>query len=97
MPYSIRKSGSGFKVVNKKTGHAFSKKPMTKEKAKKQEAALHINAKESFDDVVNRILTGIFNESIKHNCKYAAEGCACSECEECKVNKKDGKTLIYKK
>jgi hypothetical protein len=56
MPYSIRKSNAGFKVFNKKTGHAFSKKPMSKEKAKKQVAALHINVKESFDDLVTNIL-----------------------------------------
>lgn len=56
MPYSIRKSGSGFKVVNKKTGHTFSKKPMSKEKANKQVAALHINVKESFKAAVGRIL-----------------------------------------
>lgn len=59
MPYSIRKSGSGFKVVNKKTNHAFSKKPMSKDKAKRQVAALHINVKdvkESFKAAVGRIL-----------------------------------------
>ena len=56
MPYAIKKSGAGFKVVNKKTGHAFSKKPMSKVKAKKQVAALHINVKESFDSAAARIL-----------------------------------------
>jgi len=36
MPYSIRKSDSGFKVVNKATGRKFSHKPLSKEKAKRQ-------------------------------------------------------------
>ena len=56
MQYSIRKSGSGFKVVNKKTNHSFSKKPMSNDKAKRQVAALHINVKESFEAAVVRIL-----------------------------------------
>lgn len=56
MPYSIRKSGGGFKVYNKKTGHAFERKPMSKAKAKKQIAALHINVKESFESAVAKIL-----------------------------------------
>ena len=56
MPYSIRKSASGFKVVNKDTGKSYSKKPITKSKAKKQLAALHINVKESFDSLVEKII-----------------------------------------
>jgi len=56
MPYSIRKSGSGFKVVNKETGKAYSKKPMTKSKAKKQMSALHINVKETFDSLFSKII-----------------------------------------
>lgn len=56
MPYSIRKSSSGVKVINKKTGRTFSRKPMSKEKAKKQVAALHINVKESFEAAVVKIL-----------------------------------------
>lgn len=57
MPYSIKKSGSGFKVFKKGTGKSFSKKPMTKEKAKKQVAALHINVKESrFDNCFAQII-----------------------------------------
>ena len=56
MPYSIRKSGSGFKVVNRKTGKAFSGKPISKNKAKKQVAALHINVKEAFDILFSKII-----------------------------------------
>jgi hypothetical protein len=58
MPWSIRKSGSGYKVVNKDTGKTYSKKPMTKEKAKKQLAALHINYNEekTFERALNEAL-----------------------------------------
>jgi hypothetical protein len=59
MPYSIRKSGSGYKVTNKNTGKTYSKKPQTKAKANKQLAALHINTNESFDQAVSRILTSL--------------------------------------
>lgn len=43
MPYGIRKSGEKFKVVNKETGRVFGTHS-TKEKAKKQLAALYIHA-----------------------------------------------------
>jgi hypothetical protein len=43
MPYGIRKSGDKFKVVNKETGRVFGTHS-TKEKAKKQLAALYIHA-----------------------------------------------------
>lgn len=47
MPWNIAKSGSGYKVRNKETGKTYSKKPMTKEKAKKQMAAMYANYNES--------------------------------------------------
>jgi hypothetical protein len=62
MPYSIRKSGQGYKVTNKKTGKTYSKKPMSKEKAKKQIAALHINTNESFEQTVIKLI-----EKLKHS------------------------------
>ena len=42
--------------------------------------------KESFDDTVNSILNKLFLETIvkEEHCKYAAEGCSCNECSECK-------------
>ena len=45
MPYKLKKSGSGYKVTS--PGRSYSKHPMSKEKAKKQLAALHIHTKES--------------------------------------------------
>jgi hypothetical protein len=51
MPYEIRKSGDGFKVFKKGTNQAFSKHPMTKEKAKAQIAAIHINTTEAVNAI----------------------------------------------
>jgi hypothetical protein len=57
MPYTIRKSGGGYKVTNKKTGKQYSKAPISKEKAKKQIAALQINVKEEcFDTFFQKII-----------------------------------------
>lgn len=42
MPYSIVKSGGGYKVSSDKGTH-FSKKPQTKSRAKKQLAAIAIH------------------------------------------------------
>lgn len=51
MPYKIRKVKGGFKVVEgeggNRPGHAFSEKPLTKEQALKQLAALHIHSKDA--------------------------------------------------
>lgn len=46
MPYKIKKSNGGFKVCKKKGGKCFSKKPLSKKKAKSQMAAILAN--ESF-------------------------------------------------
>lgn len=43
MPYKISKKGSGYKVCKKNGGKCFSKKPMSKEKAKAQMKAIHAN------------------------------------------------------
>lgn len=60
MPYKVVKSGSGFKVKNKDSGKTYSKKPLTKEKAKKQMAALYIHtADESFNKKLDSILENI--------------------------------------
>lgn len=58
MPYKIRKKGSGYKVC-KVSGKCFSKKPMSKEKAVKQMAAIRINTKESknyFEQLIESVL-----------------------------------------
>jgi hypothetical protein len=38
-----------------------------------------------FDNLANKLLNTYLVES-EHNCQSAAEGCCCSECEECAVN-----------
>jgi len=47
VPYKLKKSGSGYKVTS--PGRSYSKHPMSKEKAKKQLAALHIHTKEGVE------------------------------------------------
>jgi len=51
MPYVVHKSGSGYKVFKKSSSKSFSKKPMTKEKAREQQKALYASetANESLD------------------------------------------------
>ncbi|APC46290.1 hypothetical protein HWB05_gp028 [Streptomyces phage BRock] len=44
MPYSVSKSGSGYKVRNKETGKTYSKKPQTKAMAERQLRAIHMHA-----------------------------------------------------
>lgn len=47
MPYTVKKSGKGYKVFKKGSSESFSKKPLTKEKAQAQQKALYAN--ESLD------------------------------------------------
>lgn len=47
MPYKLKSTGGGWKVAKKHGGKTFSKKPMSKAKAKRQMAAIHAN--ESFE------------------------------------------------
>jgi len=44
MPWSLKQSDGGWFVVTDSTGRKHSKEPLTKAVAKKQLAALHINA-----------------------------------------------------
>lgn len=58
MPYNIVKKGSGYKVC-KPSGKCFSKKKLTKKMAKKQQAAISINAREStnyFESLIESLL-----------------------------------------
>ena len=58
MPYKIVKSGGGYKVRKKSGGKwAGSKKPMSKEKAKRQMAAIYAN--EQFESRINTILENL--------------------------------------
>ena len=52
MPYKVKKSGSGYKVFKKGTSKSFSKKPLTKAKARTQQKALYAN--ESLEDQLDR-------------------------------------------
>jgi len=45
MPYTTKKVKGGVKNVNKETGKATSKKPMTKSNAEKQKKAIAISEK----------------------------------------------------
>jgi hypothetical protein len=63
MPYHVSKSGSGYKVTSAKHPAGFSKKPMSKEKAKKQQAAIYANAdpkNEAFERRLTKALNEIF-------------------------------------
>lgn len=57
MPYEIKPSGSGYKVFKKGTSKSFSKEPLTKEKAKAQLAAIHINTTEVIQGINELKLT----------------------------------------
>ena len=45
MPYNLKKTGKGYKVVTKATGKTHSKKPLSKAKASAQMRALYANEK----------------------------------------------------
>lgn len=45
MPYKVKKSGKGYKVITKTTGRPHSKKPLSKAKAKAQARAIYANTK----------------------------------------------------
>jgi hypothetical protein len=68
MPYQIKKvkkgEGAVYKVFKKGTSKSFSKEPMTKEKAKKQIAALHINANENTMKKISK-LRELIAESVR--------------------------------
>lgn len=66
MPYQLRKQDGGYKVGKKGSSKTFSKKPMSKEKAKAQLAALHINApKESTMKTKEQVLREYVRKMIK--------------------------------
>jgi hypothetical protein len=63
MPYSIKHSGSGYKVHS--PNRSFSKKPLSKKKAQAQMRAIYANTKgESFEQKLDRILMdGIMSDT----------------------------------
>lgn len=66
MPYELRKQDGGYKVGKQGSKKTFSKKSMSKEKAKAQLAALHINApKESTMKTKEQMLREYIRKEIK--------------------------------
>jgi hypothetical protein len=64
MPYKIKKQGSGYFVVNTKTGKKKNLKAhKTKTKAQKHLTALNINVRESFDSLCNDLLKAYLFET----------------------------------
>lgn len=57
MPYKLQKTGKGFKVCKKAGGKCFSKKPLPKERAKAQMAAIYAN-ESVFNRICNKFLRG---------------------------------------
>lgn len=59
MPYKIKKSGGGYKVTSPNHKSGFSKKPLSKSKAKKQMAAIYANTNgESLERRLHHVLFG---------------------------------------
>lgn len=56
MPYSVRKSGGGYKVTNKDSGKTYSKKPLSKAKANAQMRAIYANTDEAFNCRLDRAI-----------------------------------------
>lgn len=69
MPYELRKQDGGYKVGKKGSSKTFSKKPMSKEKAKAQLAALHINAPK--ESITMKTKEQIIREYIRKEIKKA--------------------------
>lgn len=68
MPYHLKKSGSGYKVTSAKHPSGFSKKPLSKGRAKKQMAAIYANTNE-----------GKMSLSDKMNARLKLEGLSADE------------------
>lgn len=61
MPYKIRKKEGGFKVC-KLSGKCFSKKPLSKKRAKAQMAAIQINSNTNSTNYFHNLIKECFNE-----------------------------------
>jgi hypothetical protein len=62
MPYKIKKTGSGYKVCKKTGSKCFSKKPLSKKRAKAQMAAIQINARESYNLFESLIVSALYEQ-----------------------------------
>jgi len=110
MPYQIKKikkgEGAVYKVFKKGTSKSFSKKPMTKQKAKKQIAALHINANENTmiktqklrELIAESVREVLAEKKIEPNKKKKTKSTTEKEAEKVtKTAEKDSKSYIKKK
>ena len=63
MPYKIKKTKKGYKVCKKVGGKCFSKKPLSKEKAKAQLKAIGLHTHESkaitLQDLIEEVLKSL--------------------------------------
>lgn len=81
----------------KEKGKIGSSKPSSEKAAQKQAVAIALSKagkskNESFDEYVGNLLAELYktgNVITEEKCKYAADGCECSECTDCKANQKE--------
>lgn len=67
MPYHLVKSGSGYKVRNKRTGKTYSKSPIPRERAEAQMRAMYANSSDPKESVTNNSLSMKIDEALRQN------------------------------
>ena len=65
MPYHVVKSGSGYKVHNKRTGKTYSKRPLSRERAEAQMRAMYANS--SGESIAPNPLAMKIDEALRQN------------------------------
>ena len=93
---TVGKNVSELVKAYKEKGKIGTSKPENKKAAQKQAVAIALSkagkskkTNESFDAAINRLLGKYYDFKMvteEKHCKYAAEGCDCNGCEECKAN-----------
>jgi hypothetical protein len=92
---TVGKNVSELMKSYKEKGKIGTSKPESKKAAQKQAVAIALSkagkskTNESFDVAINRFLEKYYSFKMvteEKHCKYAAEGCDCNNCEECKAN-----------
>jgi len=66
MPYHVTSKDGGFKVTSKNHPEGFSKRPMSKKRARAQQAAIYANAdptKESFSRKLDSVLENLIENN----------------------------------